>query len=155
MRAIMVKMTVLMGLVMSFILSLTGTLMGGHFTLPSWLMSFGISFIISLIIGFVVPIKKLGDGLCGCFKIVPESFKGTLVSACVSNLIYTPIITIIMVVVMLKNVAAHMPADQVQNVPPIGRVLPGSLIVSFLVGYVVIVIVQPLLIKSLTKNLKR
>ena len=151
MKKVMIGMTVCMGLIMSLVLSLIGTLSSGHFTVPSWIISFGISFVISLIIGFLVPIKRLGDGLCRKCNVVPESFKGTLISAVVSDLIYTPIITIIMVVIMLNNAAKHAPAGAV---PPVGRVLPGSLAICLIVGYVVIVIVQPILIKLLTKNMK-
>ena len=152
MKAIMIKMTIFMGVIMSFVLSLVGTLLGGHFTVVSWLISFAISFVISLIIGFAVPIKKLGDMACNKFNVIPESLKGTLISAIISDLIYTPIITIIMVTVMLKNAVMHLPPEAAAHAPTVGQVLPLSLIVCLLVGYVVIVIVQPLLIKTLIRK---
>lgn len=151
MRTIGIKMNILMGITMSFVLSLVGTLMGGHFTVISWLLSFAISLLISLAIGFIIPIKKVSDSACNKFKVVPESMKGNLVSACVSDLIYTPIITIIMVVVMLNNAAKHAPQGMV---PPVSKVLPGSLLVCFVVGYIVIFIIQPLFLKMLLKNKK-
>ena len=46
MKKIMILMTLLMGFTMSLVLSLAGTLLGGHFTIPSWLLSFGISFLL-------------------------------------------------------------------------------------------------------------
>lgn len=73
-------------------------------------------------------------------------------SALISDLIYTPIITIIMVTVMVSNAAKHAPAGAV---PPVGVVLVPSLIVCLLVGYVVIVLIQPLFIKLLTKNIPK
>lgn len=149
MRALGMKMSVLMGITMSFVLSLVGTLTGGHFSVPSWIISFGLSLIISLVIGFVVPIKKVGDKVCGAFKINPESGKGNLLSGLISDLIYTPVITIIMVVVMLGNAAKHAPEGAV---PPISRVLPGSLLICFVIGYIVIIIVQPLFLKMLLKK---
>lgn len=150
MRKVGMLMNVLMGFTMSLVLSLVGTLSGGHFTVPGWLMSFGISFVISLVIGFLVPIKLLGDKACGKFKINPMSFKGTLVSACVSDLIYTPLITIIMVVTMLGNATKNAPEGAI--VPTVGQVLPGSLILCLVVGYIVIVLVQPLFLKMLIKK---
>lgn len=152
MRKIGMMMAILMGFTMSLVLSLTGTVSGGHFTVPSWLISFGISFVISLIIGFVVPIKKVGDAVCNKVNVVPESFKGNLVSAFISDLIYTPIITIIMVVIMVGNAAKHAPEG---HAPSIGQVLPGSLILCFVVGYIVIAIIQPVFLKMLMKNIKR
>lgn len=149
MRAVGIKMNILMGFSMSVILSLVGTLTGGHFSVPSWLVSFGISLIISLAIGFLVPVKKLGDMACKKCNVEEKSFKGNLVSSVISDLIYTPIITIIMVVIMLNNAAKHAPAGAV---PPVGRVLPGSLLICLIVGYIVIVILQPLFLKMLLKN---
>lgn len=149
MRAIGIKMNFMMGLSMSILLSLVGTLLGGHFTVPSWLFSLGISFVISIVIGFAVPIKKLGDGLCEKCKTNPMSFKGTLISAIVSDLIYTPIITIVMVVLMLNLAAKHAPAGAV---PPVSKVLPMSLVVCLIVGYIAIIIFQPLFMKMLLKN---
>lgn len=146
MKKIGILMNVLMGLTMSFILSFVGTFAGGHFTLPGWLISFGISLVISLIIGFIVPIKKLGDMFCAKCKVKAESFKGTLLSAIISDLIYTPVITVIMVCIMVGNAAKHAPAGQG---PSIAKVLPGSLLLCLAVGYVVIVIIQPLFLKML------
>lgn len=152
MRKVGILMNVFMGLIMSLVLSFVGTMTSGHFAIMSWGVSFLISFVISLVIGFAVPIKKLGDGACAKCKVNPMSFKGTLLSAVISDIIYTPIITIIMVVVMLKMAVKHAPAGAV---PSVGQVLPGSLIICLLVGYVVIVIIQPLLIKLLTKNMHK
>lgn len=151
MRMIGIKMNILMGLTMSIILSFVGTILGGHFSIPAWLVSFGISLVISLVIGFIVPIKKLGDGLCDKCKVNPQSMKGNLLSALLSDFIYTPIITIIMVVVMLGNAAKHAPAGAV---PSVGKVLPGSLVVCLIVGFVVIAIVQPIFLKFLLKKNK-
>lgn len=148
MRKIGMLMTILMGITMSLILSLVGTALGGHFTLVSWLMSFGISLVISLLIGFIVPIKKLGDNFCEKRKTNPHSFKGTLLSAIISDLIYTPIITIIMVVAMVLMATREIP-DMAVRMNIMGHALIPSLIVCFIVGYFVIVLVQPLFLKML------
>lgn len=149
MKKVGICMNILMGASMSIILSFVGTMTGGHFSIPSWLISFGISFVISLVIGFLIPIKKLGDALCMKCKVNPNSMKGNFLSAVVSDLIYTPIITIAMVVIMLGNAAKHAPAGAV---PPVSKVLPGSLAICLVVGYIVIVIIQPLFLKMLLKK---
>lgn len=157
----MLGMNILMGFTVSLILSLVGTLTGGHFTLMSWLVSFGISFVISLIIGFLVPMKKIGDKACEKANIPPMSFKGNLLSGLISDLIYTPIITIIMVYIMLGNAAKQMRAAGVpeqiiqKEIPSFGRVVILSLAICFLVAYVVIVIAQPCFIKLLTKKMSK
>lgn len=148
-RAIGIKMSLLMGVTMSLVLSLVGNLTGGHFAFVSWLISFGISLVISLIIGFVIPVKRLSDMTCGKCKVAPDSMKGTLISSLISNLIYTPLITIVMVKIMLGIAAKHAPAGAV---PPYIKVIPKSLAITFVVGYIVIVIVQPLFLKMLIKN---
>lgn len=151
MKKMMIGMTFLMGFTMSICLSLLGTLTSGHFSVPSFLISFGISFALSLMIGFSVPVKPLGDKICEKWKVNPRSFKGTAVSALVSDLIYSPFITIVMEVVMLKNAAEHAPEGAV---PPIGKVLPGSLLLCLAVAYVVIMITQPLFVRLLMRGMK-
>lgn len=151
MRSVGMKMTFLMGVTMSIILSLVGTLTSGHFSLVSWIISFGISLGISIVIGFLIPVKRLGDMTCNKAKVAPNSLKGNLLSSLISDLIYTPLITTIMVIVMLAIAQKHAPAGAV---PPVSRVLPGSLAITFIVGYVVIFIVQPLFLRTLLKNFK-
>lgn len=149
MRKLGMKMNICMGVAMSFILSLVGSISGGHFAVPSWLLSFVISTIIALIIGFIVPIKKACDGFCKVCKVEPESFKGNLLGALISNLIYTPILTVAMVSIMITLAAKHAPAGAA---PTIGQALPGSLIICLIVGYICIVILQPIFLKLLLKK---
>lgn len=148
MKKIMMLMTILMGFTMSLVLSLVGTLMGGHFSIPSWLLSFGISFVLSIIIGFIVPVKMLGDKFCGKCKTVPESPKGNFLSAIISNLIYTPFLTIVMVCTMVGIATKEIP-EMAARINIMVHALIPSLIVCLIVGYIVIVIVQPLFIKLL------
>lgn len=100
--------SVLMGVSMSFFLSLTGTLLSGHFTVPMWLISFGISLAISLLIGFIVPMKPLTDKVCSKFGADERSIKGKLISAAVADLVYTPVITVIMCFVMTSIAGAQI-----------------------------------------------
>lgn len=148
MKYILPVMTVLMGFTMSLVLSFTGTLAGGHFTVQSWLFSFGISFLLSLAIGFIVPVKKAGDAFCKKCRTVPECPKGNFLSALISNLIYTPLLTIVMVGIMVMKATAQIPVLSKRLEIMAHAVVP-SLIICFVVGYVAIVIFQPLFIRLL------
>lgn len=147
-------MTVYMGITMSFVLSLVGTLAGGHFTIVSWLISFGISLVISLVIGCIVPIKKLGDAACAKCKVDPQSMKGNLLSALISDLIYTPVITVVMVSIMMNMVKKQIAAAGRVAVgfPTLGQALVPALIITLLVGFIVIALIQPVFIKMLVKK---
>lgn len=148
MKKIMALMTILMGFTMSLVLSLVGTLVGGHFSIQSWLLSFGISFVLSLVIGFSVPVKKLGDKFCAKCKTIPESPKGNFLSAVISNLIYTPILTIVMTCTMVGIATKQLP-DMAQRINIMVHACIPSLIVCLIVGYVAIVLFQPLFVKLL------
>lgn len=150
MKRVMRLMTILMGFSMSLVLSLVGTVSGGHFTVPSWGISFGISLVISLFIGFIVPVKRVCDGFCDLCKVNPNSMKGNLLGGVISDLIYTPIITVIMVYIMVSNAAKHAPAGVM---PPMQIIMVKSLIITLLVGYVVIIVLQPIFIKLLTRRM--
>ena len=155
MKKVMTMMTLLMGVTMSLVLSVVGTALGGHFTVQGWLVSFLISLVISLIIGFTVPVKRISDGACKKAGLEPASFKGNLLSACISDLIYTPVITIIMVTVMISAVRRQLAVQGIEGGPSIAQALPLSLIVCLIVGFIVIAAVQPVFIKMLTKNMPK
>ena len=90
-------MSFLMGLTMSFCLSLLGTLLSGHFTLVTWLISFAASFVVSIVIGLLVPMKKVNDSLISKMNLQEGSIKAKTITALASDIIYTPIICILMV----------------------------------------------------------
>lgn len=154
MKKIGILMAVFMGIIMSFSLSLVGTLLSGHFEIPAWLISFGISLVISLAIGFIVPMKKIGDAVCAKCKVAPNSMEGNKISGLISDLIYTPLITVVMVVVMVTNARKHIPAEVLElgQGPSVGKELLISLPVCFIVGYILILIFQPLLLKTLVRK---
>ena len=83
MRKIGMTVSICMGITMSFFLSLIGTAVSGHFTVPGWIISFLISTVVSLVIGFIIPIKKVTDGAVRALKLQPRS----LVARCVESLI--------------------------------------------------------------------
>lgn len=154
MKKIMILMTIFMGITMSLVLSTVGTLIGGHFSIQSWLMSLCISLVLSLIIGFVIPVKKISDTACQKKNLIPESPKGHFLGALISNCIYTPFLTIVMTATMVILATKEIPAWQPRLNILIHALIP-SLIVCFIVGYIVILVVQPIFIKLLTKNLKQ
>ncbi len=147
-KAMMIKkigrrMSILMGITLSFCLSLLGNLTSGHFTLSGFLISFAASTLISLIIGFLVPIKKVGDGICNALHLKPRSLPAHCAESFLSDLIYTPVITLAMVALAWKMAAAH--GAQMPFLP----VFLHSLLLSMIVGYVLIFILMPVYLRLL------
>jgi len=149
MKKISMEMSVLMGVTLSFFLSLAGNLSSGHFTLIGFLSSFIVSLIISLIIGFLVPLKKITDSLVEKLHLEPYKLGKHLFEAFISDLIYTPVITLCMVTLAYMMTARHAPAGQV---PPFGAMLGKSMILSMAVGYLLIFIFTPLYMKLVFKH---
>ncbi len=148
MKNVGITMSAFMGIAMSFFLSLTGTITSGHFTVPSWLISFVISGVISMIIGIIVPMKKINDKLVGAFKLPPFSFAGRCLESFVSDLIYTPVMTFCMVFFAYKSAIAHgAPAESLD----LGRMFLSSFFICFVVGFVLIIILMPIFLKTAMK----
>ena len=144
MRKVGMTMSIFMGVTMSFFLSLTGTLTSGHFTVPSWLISFVISTVISLVIGLVIPMKKVNDKVVGALKLPPFSFAGRCLESFVSDLIYTPLMTFCMVFMAYKQAIAHgAPAESLN----LGRMFLPSFLICFVVGFILIIIFMPIFLK--------
>ena len=70
-------------------------------------MSFLVSFHISLLIGMLVPMKRLSDSVCHRLGI-EGGIRYGLVSALLSDLLYTPVITVVMVFFMTNMAAAQL-----------------------------------------------
>lgn len=95
-------MGITMGLTMSFAMSLVGSLLGtmrsGHFAIPTWLVSFAASFIVTGIIavalGFVIPMKKINDGIAA--KVKAKGFGLFFLQCLVTDLIYATVISLVM-----------------------------------------------------------
>ncbi|MBR6486268.1 MAG: hypothetical protein IKT17_06205 [Lachnospiraceae bacterium] len=148
MKKIGKQMGIRMGLLMSFSLALIGTLTSGHFTIPSFLISFVISTVISVIIGFVVPVGKVSADACRKHNLPPESLKGRLLQSLISDLVYTPIMTLIMVgfaYFMLTKSGA-------ESAPPFIMMFLKSFVICMIAGYILIFIFMPLFLKQLLKK---
>ena len=141
MKKIGMKMSLLMGVTLSFFLSLAGNLSSGHFTLPGFLISFLISFIISMIIGFLVPMKKVNDALGAKLGLIPGKGLTRCIEAFVSDLIYTPLITFAMIVMAHKQATA-----QGASIPFLPMFFK-SLCMSLVIAFVLIFICTPIFMK--------
>ena len=97
MKRIKLQMNILMGAAISLCLSAIGNLRAEHFTLKSFLICFVISFAVSMLIGFWIPVKPLADFLIRELGIREHTLGAKCFSALIADLIYTPIITVIMV----------------------------------------------------------
>ena len=151
MKKIGLQMSILMGVTLSFCLSLVGNLMGAKnspsgFSVPGFLISFVVSTIISLIIGFLVPMKKVNDSVCGKMNLQPGQMSTRLMESLISDIIYTPIMTFIMVLLAYKQ--ATRGGAQIPFLP----MFLSSLVVCLIVGYVLIFIFMPLYMKIVMKK---
>ncbi|MBR2677463.1 MAG: hypothetical protein IKE28_11210 [Solobacterium sp.] len=142
------KMSLYMGVTLSFILSLVGTLSSGHFTFPGWLLSFACSTVIALIIGFAVPMGKISRDLTEKLQLDPQSVPAKLLTALVSDLIYTPLITLAMVYLAYRQASAHG-----ASISFLGMFLP-SLLLSLVVAYFCIYFIEPVFLKKVMRDIQ-
>ena len=137
------QMSLLMGVTLSFCLTLFNMLRSGQFTVPGFLISFLVATVISLVIGFLVPMKKVGDAAVEKLGLQPRTLKARLIETLISDLIYTPIITVVMI---------FMARSHMDTKPPLAPMLIGSLVISLLVGFVLIFFLMPLYLKLVMKK---
>ena len=136
------RISILMGITLSLCLSLVGNLFLAEdgFKFGDFILGLCISLTISLLIGFIVPMKKVNDSVDRTFKLRPGSMAANAVEALVSDLIYTPIITLVMTLVAWKMATSHNPQADIPYLPMFLK----SLAVCMAVGYVLIFIFAPL-----------
>lgn len=149
MRKTGLKIAFIMALLMSFALSLTGNLLAERPPemplapiIMGFLACFIISFIVSFAIGIIVPIPKVNATLARKFHLQPHSPKAHLIESVASNLIYTPLITTVMVsfVYLVLMPAGHK--------PPFLPMFIHSQVVCFIVAQVLILICVPIVVKK-------
>ncbi|MCR5356985.1 MAG: hypothetical protein K6E63_06220 [Lachnospiraceae bacterium] len=148
MKKIGKQMGIRMGLLMSFSLALIGTLTSGHFTIPAFLISFVISTVVSVIIGLIIPVGKVSSDACRKHNLAPGSLKARRLESLISDLIYTPIMTLIMVsfaYFMVKKSGA-------EAAPPFIMMFLRSFVICMIAGYILIFIFMPLFLKQLLKK---
>ncbi|MBO4523566.1 MAG: hypothetical protein J5723_02685 [Ruminococcus sp.] len=146
MKKVGIIMTLLMGVTLSFCLSLTGNLTSEDgFKLIPFLVSFAVSTVISILIGFVVPMRKIESGAVKAMGLKERSLPANIISSLISDLIYTPVITLSMIV-LARRMAMKMSNGHAQ-LPPFAIMFLKSLIISFVVAFLIILIVTPIYIK--------
>jgi hypothetical protein len=138
-----------MAVTMSFCMSLIGNLSSGHFTIPGFLVSFVLSFLISLAIGLLIPMGRVSGAVCKKAGLKRGSLGARLMESFVSNLIYTPLMTLVMVF-FAYNMA--MRASGGMAALNFGQMFLHSLIICFVAGYIVIFIVQPIFMRQAMKK---
>ncbi len=158
-RKIKNLMSIFMGVSLSFFLSFVGVLSSGHFTLIGWLLSFFISALISIIVGLVIPIRKICTACCAKCGFKERTLPFHLLDSLISDLIYTPFLTFVM-----GFLACFMAKRQVAKAFEAGtdpKLLPQidffqlflpAVILTIIVGYFLIFILQPLFMKFLLKK---
>ncbi len=149
MKKISRGMGIRMGLVMSFFLSLTGTLTSGHFTFPGFIISFIVSAIVSILIGFFIPIAKVTVTASEKLGLKRGSLTEKLFMSLISNIIYTPLMTFIMICLAYRIVMIQSGGRAPVSI--MGMYLP-SLVICFVVGYVLIFIFTPIFMGQLMKK---
>ena len=149
MKRISRGMAIRMGLTMSFFLSLTGTLSSGHFTVIGFVVSFIVSTVVSILIGLVVPVGKISNDACSKVGFRPGTLGHRLFASFISNTIYTPLMTLIMVV-LAYNSAMRASGGQAQI--PFLPMFLRSLLISYVIGYVLVCIFMPLFTKKLMQK---
>ena len=154
MKKIGLIMNVLMGVSLSFVLSLTGLIASSHFQVRAWLLSFFLSFVLSLLIGFFVPVRKIVLSACKKLNLSERTLAFHCADSFVSDLIYTPPITLLMVTLAFLGAKKGMNEAVSSGVPleslPQLHFLPmflHSLVISMIVGFVLIFILQPLFLR--------
>ncbi|WP_295089814.1 hypothetical protein [Ruminococcus sp.] len=146
MKKVGIIMTLLMGVTLSFCLSLTGNLTSEDgFKLIPFLVSFAVSTVISILIGFVVPMRKIESGAVKAMGLNERSLPANIISSLISDFIYTPVITLSMIV-LARRMAMKMSNGHAQ-LPPFAIMFLKSLIISFVVAFLIILIVTPIYIK--------
>jgi len=159
MRKVGFCMNFLMGISLSFFLSLIGMASSGHFEVKGWLVSFAASTILSILIGFCVPIHKIGTVLGIKIGLKERTLPFHLFSSLVSDCFYTPFMSFSMVALaylgMKKQIAAAIangaPADSLPQITFLQMFLPG-LAVTMVAGYFLILGLQPVFLKILLRK---
>ncbi|MBR4622422.1 MAG: hypothetical protein IKO44_02665 [Ruminococcus sp.] len=146
MKKISREMSILMSITLSFCLSLSGTLLSGHFTVQGFIISLAASTVISLLIGLFVPMKKIGDGAVSKLGIKPRSIGARCVESLISDLIYTPVITLAMIALAYAN--AKRNGSDMPFLPTFLKSLASSMVI----GFVLIFIFMPLYLKLVLKR---
>ena len=146
MRKIQRQMAMLMGVSLSFCLSLFGNATSGRFTVMGFILSFIVATIISMIIGWFVPMKDVSDKITGKLGMTPNKAGTRVMESLISDIIYTPLITFVMIFMAYKQATAH--GGSMPFVPAFLK----ALIESMILGLIIIHLLTPIYIKFVMKK---
>ena len=127
------KMNMLMGITMSFCMSLIGNITSGHFTPVGFISSFIISTIISLLIGFFVPIGPVSHAASRRFGFEKGSNGARCLESLIADFIFTPVMTLAMITFAYNMSKKH--GEHMQFVPAFLSSLGIGLVVGFLLAF--------------------
>ena len=146
MKKIGQQMSLLMGLSMSCVLTLVGLLSAGKFTVQGFLSGFAVSFVVSMIIGLIIPMKKVSDAVTGRFNRKQGTLKARLLEALISDVLYSPLMTFIMVYIAWRQATAH------GAMIPLGPMLLKSEIISFIAAFILSFVLTPVFMNMLIRK---
>ena len=149
MKKVGVHMNILMGFVISLCLSTTNTMAAEKPDMYTWLISFGTSALISFAVSFIIPMRKIEGGALHALKIKERTLPAKLISTFISDLIYTPFLTLAMVA--LVRMIVTKASNGHAHFPPFPIMFIKSFIFSFVVAYCIIYILQPLILRFVLK----
>ena len=129
--------SMMMGFILSFFQSLAGQLRSGHFSFSGWMISLALSIGISWLIGYIVPMGKVSRNICRKLKCPEGSLKARIAESAVSDLIFSPFITLANIFLARRNIPANAK-------PPFFSMYISSLLISLAIGFVLVFIFQPI-----------
>lgn len=153
-----------MGIAMSITMSLIGSLLGAITAvkssgapfiaafLPAFLVSVVVTMIIAIALGFLVPMKKVNEGVEKAIKT--KGFALHFLQSLVSDFIYTPLIGLVMaftstaLFVIPKNPALSMKMLLPVSLGNFAK----SFLPEFIIALVVIIILEPIFQKAAFKK---
>ena len=144
-----IRMGLMMGGTISFVNSLIGTLSSGRFTLGGFLLSFLVSFLVSFGLGLLVPIKRISDALIRKMGLKLGTLKARLLEALVSDLVYSPLMTFVMVYLAYSQAVAHGARIA------FGPMLLKSECISFVSAFILSFVLSPIYSRLAFRNIER
>ena len=146
MKKIENEISLLMGMTIGFVLTMVGLISSGTFSWPAFISSYLVSFLISQILTRIIPVRKISETLTKKMDLKQGSVMYRLVDTFISDLCYSPIMTFIMVSVAYYQATSHGAKLNY------GAMLLKSEVLSFIIAFIVIYFVSPLIIRTVLKR---
>ena len=141
-------MSLLMGLSMSFLLTMIGLISARQFTFGAFLRSFAISFMVSTLIGLIIPVRKISAAILRKRSAKPQSTEARLLEALVTDICYSPLMTFIMISLAHRQAVAHGAKI------PFGPMLLKAEVISFIAAFILNLLITPLFARMVMKNVR-